>query len=302
MRYILITGATSFIGKYLIDELLNEDCKIYALVRPTSNNMDKLKAYKNLTVINLDISEVSRLPEYMNEIDVCYHLAWNGTRGHARYEDKLQESNYRYSIETYNVVKNLDCKVFIGLGSQAEYGVCNNLIDENTSTMPNTAYGISKLKTGNRLIDLAEIDRVRVIWCRVFSIYGEGDYENTLLMSSIRKMLNNEPIDMTEGTQYWNYLYVKDLAKILVTLANNNSARGVYNLASNDTRLLREYILELKEVLKSKSEINFGAIPYRSEGKVNIMPSIEKLSLLYDVKKFSDFKNNIAAMILEGNL
>lgn len=277
MSKIVVTGATSFIGSYLLDELVDSGCEIYALVRPNSKNKHNLEGKKNVEVIEVGLEDIRDLKSYLGSVDVCYHLAWNGTRVPERYDEELQKYNYIYSLETYNVMKSLGCKVFIGVGSQAEYGFCQDVITEETLARPNTAYGKWKLATGQKLVELGRIDGIRVVWGRIFSIYGKGDYENTLIMSSIKKMLKNEPIDMTEGTQYWNYLYVEDLARILVALKNNDKASGIYNLASDDTRMLKDYILELKRALESDSKINFGAVPYRTEGKVNIMPCIEKL-------------------------
>lgn len=295
MKKILITGATSFIGSYLLTELQKQkNIEIYALVRPDSPNIKKLKNAGDIIVVPLDFNNVVDIHKYIKRVDLCYHLAWNGTRGDSRYDAKLQESNFENSVRLYSAVKSLGCKVFIGIGSQAEYGICNELITEDTPTVPNTAYGKWKLATGRELMELGQKEGMRVVWGRVFSIYGKGDYENTLIMSAIRKMKNNEPIDMTEGTQYWNYLYVVDLAKILVVLMNNKNASGIYNLASNDTKLLREYILDLKKYLHSNCNINFGVIPYRNEGKVNIQPSIDKLlEIIGHDFVFSKFTKNI---------
>lgn len=290
MEKILVTGATSFIGRYLIEKLKkHSDIELHALVRPNSPNFQYFKDNDIVKVVPVDIANTNMLCQYIENIDVCYHLAWNGTRGEYRYDDELQESNYMNSIELYQNVKSIGCKVFIGIGSQAEYGLCNEPITEYTPTVPNTAYGKWKLATGQKLVDLGNRDGIRVVWGRVFSIYGKGDYENTLIMSAIRKMRSNEPIDMTEGTQYWNYLYVEDLARILVALKNNDKASGIYNLASDDTRMLKDYILDLKRVMNSESKINFGAVPYRTEGKVNIMPSIEKLKCCMPDIKFTKF-------------
>ena len=297
MKKIVVTGATSFIGGYLLDELADSSCEIYALVRPNSRNKHNLEPRNNVHVIEVGLEHIGDLKAHLSNVDVCYHLAWNGTRVPERYDNKLQKSNYEYSIETYEVMKDLGCKVFIGVGSQAEYGFCQELIKEDTATVPNTAYGVWKLATGKKLVELGQMDGVRVIWGRIFSIYGKGDYENTLIMSSIRKMQSNEPIDMTEGTQYWNYLYVEDLAKILVELKNNNEARGIYNLASDDTRMLKDYILDLKSVLHSDSIINFGAVPYRAEGKVNIMPSIEKLKQCISDINFAKFNTKVKKLL-----
>lgn len=297
MQNILITGATSFIGKYLITELQKENVKIYALVRPNSPKLCELENNCNINVIRLDFTDTRMLRKYIQAIDVCYHLAWNGTRGEYRHDDELQASNYVNSIELYKNVKSLGCKVFIGIGSQAEYGLCNEPITEDTPTVPNTAYGKWKLATGQKLVELGNRDSIRVVWGRVFSIYGKGDYENTLIMSAIKKMRSNEPIDMTEGTQYWNYLYVEDLAKILVSVKGNAKAYGVYNLASDDTRMLKEYILDLKSILNSDSKINFGSVPYSAGGKVNLIPNIEKIKLCVPNIRFQRFGKIVEEMV-----
>ena len=297
MNKIVVTGATSFIGGYLLDELVDSECEIYALVRPNSKNKSNLEGRKNVQVIEVGLEDIRDLKNHLDSVDVCYHLAWNGTRVPERYDEELQRSNYVHSLETYEVMKSLCCKVFIGVGSQAEYGFCQDEITEETESEPNTAYGKWKLATGKELVELGNKDGIRVVWGRIFSIYGKGDYENTLIMSSTRKMLNNEPVDMTEGTQYWNYLYVEDLARILVALKNNDKASGIYNLASDDTRMLKDYILDLKRALGSNSKINFGAVPYRAEGKVNIMPSIEKLKQRISGIGFVNFNEAVRQLL-----
>ncbi len=294
MKNILVTGATSFIGQYLIAELLNDSNNIiYALVRPNSKHKNNLIKFKNVNIIEIDMKNIAILPQKINKIDICFHLAWDGTRTLERYDEKLQQSNYMNSIALYDALVKLECKVFIGIGSQAEYGFNDGIITEETETKPNTAYGKYKLFVCNKIMESSLKDNIRFIWGRVFSIYGKGDNDNTLLMTSIKRMKNNEVIDMTLGTQYWNYLYVEDLAKILVILAKNIKAHGIYNLASDDTRKLKFYIEEIKNILKSKSIVNFGAVPYRQEGVVNIRPDISKLMMYVNGFKFSKFADAI---------
>ena len=300
MKKVLITGATSFIGVSLIKHLLPLKYEIYAMLRPDSPNISRLREFNNIKSIYLDMEEISKLQSFIKEIDICVHLAWNGTRANGRLDENLQHKNYLSSIELYEVVKKLGCGTFLGIGSQAEYGVCKDLITENTLTSPNTSYGRYKLKTCNDIMVLCRDNGIRFIWGRVFSIYGKGDNENTLIMSTIRRMLKNENINMTEGTQFWNYLYVEDLAKLLVILMKNEDANGIYNLASDDTRTLREYILELKSILKSESKINFGVIPYGKEGKVSMKPSIHKLKSILRKYKFIKFKDGINSIISQS--
>lgn len=293
MKKVLITGATSFIGVSLIKHLLSLKYEIYAMVRPNSTNISKISMFNNIKYVYLDIGDISKLQNFVQNIDICFHLAWNGTRADSRLDEDLQYRNYLSSRELYEVVKKLGCGTFFGIGSQAEYGVCNDLITEDTLTNPNTAYGKYKVKTCNDIMTLCRTDGVRFIWGRVFSIYGKGDNENTLIMSAISRMLKNEDVNMTDGTQYWNYLYVEDLARIMVCILENEKCNGVYNLASDDTRTLREYILELKSILKSESKINFGVILYGKEGKVSIKPCIDKLNGILGKYEFCKFKEGI---------
>lgn len=299
MKNIIITGATSFIGINILKELKNNEYNIYAIIRPNSINKDKLNEFSNLKIIELDQREIENLKLYLKKVDICIHLAWEGTRVPERYDEKIQEQNYINSVKTFEAVTALGCDVFFGTGSQAEYGFVNDIITEETETNPNTEYGKFKLKTCLELEKKALENNVRFIWGRIFSVYGEGDYENTLIMSTLRNMKKNKDVNMTEGKQYWNYIYIKDLSKIIINLIFNKEAKGIFNLASNDTRPLKEYILDMKKALNSKSKINFGVIPYRQEGIVNIKPSILKLNNILKINYDSNFYSKFRTIISE---
>nr|WP_302937583.1 NAD(P)-dependent oxidoreductase [Megamonas funiformis] len=299
MKNIIITGATSFIGINILKELKNNEYNIYAIIRPNSINKDKLNEFSNLKIIELDQKEIENLKLYLKKVDICIHLAWEGTRVPERYDEKIQEQNYINSVKTFEAVTALGCDVFLGTGSQAEYGFVNDIITEETETNPNTEYGKFKLKTCLELEKKALENNVRFIWGRIFSVYGEGDYENTLIMSTLRNMKKNKDVNMTEGKQYWNYIYIKDLSKIIINLIFNKEAKGIFNLASNDTRPLKEYILDMKKALNSKSKINFGVIPYRQEGIVNIKPSILKLNNILKINYDSNFYSKFRTIISE---
>lgn len=302
MKNIIITGATSFIGINILKELKNNEYNIYAIIRPNSINKDKLNEFANLKIIELDQREIENLKLYLKKVDICIHLAWEGTRVPERYDEDIQEQNYINSVKTFEAVTALGCDVFLGTGSQAEYGFINDIITEETETNPNTEYGKFKLKTCLELEKKALENNVRFIWGRIFSVYGEGDYENTLIMSTLKNMKENKDINMTEGKQYWNYIYIKDLSKIIINLIFNKEAKGIFNLASNDTRPLKEYILDMKKALKSKSVINFGAIPYRQEGIVSIKPSISKLNNILKINSNSNFYSQFRRVISEAFL
>jgi len=84
---------------------------------------------------------------------------------------------------------------------------------------------------------------------------------------------------MRSGGQKWNYVYVKDAARQIAELSihavNDETFRQeVYNIASNDTRKLQDFIIAMKEMLSSESKLSFGG--YNPEKDVNLNPDTNK--------------------------
>ena len=298
MKRILVTGATSFIGINLVNKLLNNGCKVYAVIRPNSNNISRLSKHKNLYIIEKKLEDLVSLQKDLEEkIDVFYHLAWDGTRAPYRDDAKIQGSNYDAAVKAFKLSIELGCKKFIGVGSQAEYGKTSGLITESYPTFPLTEYGKAKLKSYTTISEKAAENKIEFIWARIFSVYGKYDYDKTLIMSALKKMKVNDNLPLTLGTQNWNYLYVDDAALMLVYLGLYPCEHGAYNLASLDNRKLKEYIIELKNITKSKSSLQFGIIPYDNEGPVEFVPCIDKFSNNFKDFNFTPFREGILKLL-----
>lgn len=277
VKRIVITGATSFIGVHLIKEWVRKDCEIFAVVRPNSNNIDRLPINEKIHIVEIDMSEYDKISSCINRADIFYHLAWEGARAPYRDNVEMQKKNYEYAVVAMDVANALGCKLFVGSGSQAEYGRTKGSVDENYPCSPNTEYGRQKLNACIALAEKAEKYGMRFIWTRIFSIYGQYDYAGTLIMTSVDKMKRNEPIEMTECTQLWDYLHVQDAARAMMMFAQNECPNGVYNIANGNYRPLKEFVKDIQKVLGSQSRLEFGAVPYGNHGPVNLEPNVEKI-------------------------
>lgn len=299
MKTIVITGATSFIGVHIIKEYLENNYKVIAVVRPNSSNLNRLPKNSNLIIIESEMEKIHRITSELNDIkaDIFYHLAWEGARVPHRDDSILQNNNFQCSVKAMNAAKLLGCSIFIGAGSQAEYGKCIGEITEDYPTNPNTEYGKAKLKAYETLKDIAYKNEMKFIWTRIFSVYGVYDYQGTLVMSALNKMIKNENIKLTQCIQDWDFIYVEDVAKIMYLLANTECQDGIYNIASGKTNTLKEFVIEMKEITKSNSELQFGAIPYNSEGVVSFKPVIDKLRKNLNYTCQVNFKNGIKKVV-----
>src|SRR5205085_11944232 len=105
------------------------------------------------------------------------------------------------------IIRAAACKLWVGVGSQAEYGTHNNILTEETPLRPATAYGVAKLSVGLLTKNLCELSAIRFVWLRLLATYGPKDDERHLILSVIRSLLSHERPLLTSGDQKCYYLY-----------------------------------------------------------------------------------------------
>jgi nucleoside-diphosphate-sugar epimerase len=279
MKRAVITGATSFIGIHLIQALLKADYEVTAVIRPTTNKKALLPINENIQYVELELSDYRILHEHIPQSpDVFFSLAWNGTRGRDRDDFDLQFLSYKYAIEGLESVLKIGCKKVITAGSQAQYGLHSEKITEKTIERPVNQYGIHKLRFYNEASEMCALMGASLKEPRFFSLYGPHDFEHTMIISLIKSMLDGKPCELTLATQKWDFLYISDAIEALLCLVRLPCKDGVYNLGSGISKPLKEYIYEIRDVLASKSELIFGAVPYPATGAVSIEPDISKIN------------------------
>lgn len=300
----VVTGASGFLGVSIVNTLLERNYEVLAVVRPASANISRLPETERLSCIELDISEISELPKYsFGKFDAFYHLAWSGIRGKDRDNADLQEINYINSISALNAAKNMGCKTFVSSGSQAECGLTDEIITEKTPLNPVCEYGKAKVKTLTYAENFCEVMGIKLIWARIFSLYGIFDYEKSLINYALNMMLENKPVRLSECTQLWDFMNVRDAADAVISAAESE-LNGIVNIASGSPKPLKEFILEMKQILDSDSELLFGAIPASGKGTVSLRPDISLLEKCVGFTSKIDFESGIrelAAVKLKGN-
>ncbi len=276
MKKVIITGATGMIGISLIKYLQSKNINILAIIREKSNRKKDIPVDENIRIIECNLNDLNKLKIQECDYDVFFHFGWDGTFGDERNNIQKQNNNIIYTCDAVRLAKSCGCKKFIGAGSQAEYGLVDGIINESTCTKPKTEYGEAKLKAGIESKEIADKLGINHIWTRIFSVYGPYDGEKTMIMTSIRNMLNGIPTNYTKGEQNWDYLFSEDLAKMLYQLGNNNVENTTYCLAYGKTKKLYEYINIIKKCINSKIQLNFGAIPYSNNQVMNLNVDISK--------------------------
>ena len=258
----IITGATGAVGMALISELTGRGIEVAVLCRRGSARAANISEHPLIKKVECSLADMNELDMGDEKYDMFFHLAWDGTTGATRNDMYLQNNNVRYTLDAVNLAERLGCSVFVGTGSQAEFGRVEGKLNSKTPTFPENGYGMAKLCAGHMSREVCREKGIKHIWVRILSVYGPYDGDRSLIASAIKKLFDGEKPSFTAGEQMWDYMYSGDTARAMVELALGGKDGGVYCLGSGDARPLREYIEILRDTIDHKAELGFGDIPY----------------------------------------
>lgn len=273
-----MTGPTGTIGTALIRQCVRQGVEVYALCRRHSARRDRIPEHEGVHVVECGLEELARLDAAdFPGCDAFYHLGWAGTTGDARNDMGLQLDNVRYTLDAVAAACRLGCRVFIGAGSQAEYGRVEGRLEPSTPAFPETGYGMAKLCAGQ--MSRRECGRlgIRHIWARILSVYGPYDSESSMVMSSIRKLLAGEKPLFTKGEQRWDYLYCEDAARALFLLGELGKDQKIYCIGSGAADRLENYIRIIGEQTNPQVPLGIGEVPYSENQVMYLCADIRQL-------------------------
>ncbi|SCY10454.1 Nucleoside-diphosphate-sugar epimerase [Lachnospiraceae bacterium XBB2008] len=300
MRSVIITGATGFIGSYVLKEYLEKGADVYVVVRDPS----RLKlSSADLSMIHIITDTAGRIsPDLFPEekYDTFIHLAWGGVNRDDIDDESIHKANYEYAVSAYETAKQLGCRVFLDSGSRAEYGRLSGPCREDMPSEPYDAYGRWKVAFYKYAYGgYREAGSMNYIHVRLFSVIGVGDHPWSVIASSCRAFKAGEPMEYGACTQMWNFMSADDCAACIRLLAENADSLPpeddhIVNVASRDTRPLRSFIEEIHDLAGSNSVMTFGS----ARSSVSIEPDITKLRNITGWDHDTDFRE-VIGMILQ---
>jgi len=238
MKKILITGATGFIGNFLVDEAISRGYNVYVAVRKTSN-ISKLKD-KNVTIVELNFTDNNQLNNSFMQLPRFDYIIHNAGLTKSLKKDEYIEVNCRNTTRFIQALKqqHKSPDKFLYMSSLAAYGPG----DENSTSpvlldsipKPVTTYGKSKLLAEKFIIEEANIPYIII---RPTAVYGPGDKD---IFETIK--LINKRVNFQIGTKDQNYtfIYVKDLVRVVLDATESDSLNKAYFVSDGNLYHNRE--------------------------------------------------------------
>jgi dTDP-6-deoxy-L-talose 4-dehydrogenase (NAD+) len=277
-RRILITGASGFVGRQVINSLENENVDITIVIRGEKNNlfMNNKNIKKIITTNNLFVESEKWWEDILTKIDTIIHLAW-----YVETKDYLQSiKNIECLQGTISIAKaaiSTGVSRFIGIGTCFEYEFNNEIISTETNLKPNTPYAASKAATFLALSQLLPSQSIEFAWCRLFYLYGEGEKSERLVPYIKNKISKGETVELTSGNQIRDYLDVKE-AGYLITKVALGSLQGPINICSGVPVSIRSFAEKIAEEFNQKKLLKFGARPENKTDPMYIVGDAENIN------------------------
>ena len=261
---IVITGGTGFVGKWLVKEIAQHHNEVILL---TIDENDKPIEFNHLVNIKYVVCPLDKLETIdSNEIsdkqvDVFMHLAWVGTSGVTRSDEDIQINNVKYACAAVKLAKKLGVRRFINAGSIMEYEAFYTL-SSNRAVPSTMMYSVAKLSQdffSKTLCNKLEMEYINIV---IGNIYGVGEKSQRFINVMAKKMMKNERVELTECMQKYDFIYASDAARAVYLVIEKGVNNNSYYIGNSEPTILKEYVLEMKRILNSNSEIVFGAVPF----------------------------------------
>lgn len=292
MNKIIVTGATGCVGSAVVRRALVKDISVTCIVHKGSKRLSNLPADDRVKIVECNLSDYATL-DLQGEYDAFIHLSWEKTFGASRDDAEVQMRNIQYTLDACHLAKRCGCKVFVGAGSQAEYGVQSVDLTPDLPVKPESGYGIAKYAAGKLSAMLCKDFGMRQCWVRILSVYGPNDGENTLISYVIRELKAGRSPELTKCEQIWDYLHADDAGDAILAVAKKGIDGKIYPLGSGCGRKLSEYVEDIRNMINPAIEIKYGAKDYYPHQPMHLVADISELTIDTGWNPKVNFKNGI---------
>ncbi|MBN2614113.1 MAG: NAD(P)-dependent oxidoreductase [Bacteroidales bacterium] len=255
MKNVLITGASGFIGSFLVEEGLKRNYQVYAGIRKSSN-----KAFLSDPKINfwmMDLSDKQKLSEQLTEYKQkgirFQYIIHNAGATKVLKHDDFYTINTKYTQNLVNALieSNSIPDKFIFISSQEAVGPGDEKnfqpVDENSIPHPISMYGKSKLQAEHFLTSQRVIPYLIL---RPTGVYGPRDQDYTKIIRAAR---NGFEIYIKSTRQHISLIFVKDLAHAVYTAVESNVTGKIFFVSDGQYYTSRDLVKVIKKLIQKKT-------------------------------------------------
>lgn len=255
MKKILITGASGFVGSYLIPKLLTNNYKVITVSR-SPKLISKIYG-KLITACSIDDEEI--ISNF--SADIAINLATYSTSlDDVESQKQMIDANIFFLSRLLNSLKSSKNLLLINTGTFAEYFSNNSELDP--------AYFYSATKTAARYLIkyYSKTYSIKTAHITPYSVYGPKDARKKLIHYMTDSLDSKTPVKATKGEQILDFIYIKDLIDLYLRIIENSDAledgiefKGGTGIGTS----VRDLVSVIEKLTNKTANIDWGSLPYR---------------------------------------
>lgn len=275
---ILVTGADGYIGRHIVNNLLDLGHEVIAVDIHTGDINDKAEKKK----LNLFTADLTNVYTSLGSPDVCLHMAWRDGFVHnsVNHIGDLS-SHYKFLV----ALMEQGLKHLAVMGTMHEVGYWEGKIDENTPCNPISMYGIAKDALRRSMIAYCKSNSILLQWLRGFYILGD-DKKNHSIFSKLLQAdeQGQELFPFTTGKTKYDFINVDELVEQISKAVTQTDVTGIINCCSGNPMTLAERVENFIKDHKLKIRLNYGVFPDRPYDSPIIFGDDKKIKQIMSLK------------------
>ena len=261
---IFVTGGTGFIGRHLLQALVDQGHSPTAIVRRIEH-VEELpevlrKGVRWIELDLLDEASVERIIE-AERPTIVFHLA--GTRRVGNEADGTASLCHELNVEaTRHVIavsNQAGAERIVIVGSAEEFGSQPGPFNESTPLKPDSIYGKSKAEATRLALAMHEKENCPVVIVRLFTVYGPNQPRGMFVSDAIEAAVYSDSFSMSEGTQKRDLVFVEDAVRGIIAAGSTPGIEGMaFNFGSGTPVRLRDVAEMIWRISESQASLLIG--------------------------------------------
>jgi len=306
---IVVTGAAGFIGSYLVGKLNQAGYTDLILVDRFDDPSKDINLFQKKYKKFIDRDKFFKwLIKNAADVDFIFHMgARTDTVGLE--PDLYQQLNLIYSQRLWNICSEIQVPLLYA-SSAATYGNGEVGFSDNHSNVSNlrplNLYGWSKHD-----FDVWALKQVRTppFWTglKFFNVYGPNEYHKGRMASVVyhafnkiketgkMKLFRSHHKDYQDGEQSRDFIFVEDIADVMLFFMKNQEHCGIYNVGTGKARSFLDLANAVFKSMSINPDISFVDTPVDLRGRYQYFTEaeVEKLREVGYKKTFTSLEEGV---------
>ena len=281
-KKILVTGGTGFLGHHVVKALLDREADVTMLIQPHEKTwrLDGTESNVNIVKATLTNREETRIAVQDVQPEVIIHFSgWMERRRDVAILDDMYGHHVSSTINLILAADPEVTKLILNTGTSEEYGEQADPFIETLPIDPVSPYSASKGAATVMATYLSKAIGLPVVTMRPFITYGPGQVHDTLIPFLIKGVLQKKTVELTEGLQYRDFIFVDDLVSCyLAVIEKAESIRSpdVFNVGTGRKTRVCDVIETIADLTNGHEYLKIGARPMRPGEPESMMANIQK--------------------------